>query len=49
MPRRKDSSIRVVPAAAVLINASRTKNGLPAITALDNTSPVPGGANCVPK
>ena len=36
-------------AAATLINASRTKNGLPAITAFDNTSPVPGGANCVPK
>jgi hypothetical protein len=36
-------------AAAVLINTTRTKNGLPAITALDGTSPVPGGANCVPK
>ena len=36
-------------AAATLINASRTKNGLPALTAFDNTSPVPGGANCVPK
>ena len=36
-------------AAAALINVTRTKNGLPALTALDNTSPVPGGANCVPK
>jgi len=36
-------------AAAALINKTRTKNGLPAITAFDATSPVPGGANCVPK
>jgi hypothetical protein len=36
-------------AAAALINKTRVKNGLPAITALDATSPVPGGANCVPK
>jgi hypothetical protein len=36
-------------AAAALINVTRTKNGLPAITAFDATSPVPGGANCVPK
>ncbi len=36
-------------AAATLINTTRVKNGLPAITAFDNTSPVPGGANCVPK
>jgi hypothetical protein len=36
-------------AAAALINKTRVKNGLPAITALDNTSPVPGDANCVPK
>jgi len=36
--------------AAALINASRTKNGLPAITAFDATSPVPGGlASCVPR
>jgi hypothetical protein len=35
--------------AAALINVTRTKNGLPALTAMDNTSPVPGGANCVPK
>jgi hypothetical protein len=36
--------------AAALINKTRVKNGLPAITALDNTSPVPGGTdNCVPK
>ena len=36
-------------AAAALINKTRTKNGLPAITAFDASSPVPGGANCVPK
>jgi hypothetical protein len=36
-------------AAAVLINKTRTANGLDAITALDGTSPVPGGAACVPK
>ena len=36
-------------AAAALINKTRTKNGLPALVDLNNTSPVPGGANCVPK
>lgn len=45
-------------AAAALINISRTAGmvggvatggGLPPITAFDATSPVPGGANCVPK
>ncbi len=37
-------------AAAALINNSRVANGgLPAITAFDATSPVPGGAACVPK
>lgn len=36
--------------AAALVNISRVANGLPAITAFDATSPVPGGAtNCVPK
>lgn len=35
--------------AAALINVTRVKNGLPAITAFDNTTPVPGGQNCVPK
>jgi len=35
--------------AAALINKTRVKNGLPAITANDNTTPVPGGADCVPK
>lgn len=36
--------------AAALVNATRTKNGLPAITAFDATTPVPGGAtDCVPK
>jgi hypothetical protein len=35
--------------AAALINITRVKNGLPPITAFDGTSPVPGGANCVPK
>jgi hypothetical protein len=37
-------------AAAALINVTRVKNGLPAITAFDATSPVPGGiASCVPR
>ncbi|MEP7000114.1 MAG: hypothetical protein ABI969_06530 [bacterium] len=36
-------------AAAALINKTRTTNGLPAITAFDATSPVPGGNACVPK
>jgi hypothetical protein len=37
-------------AAGALINASRTAHGLPAITAFDATSPVPGGiASCVPR
>ena len=36
-------------AAATLINKTRVPNGLPAITDLNNTSPVPGGASCVPK
>jgi hypothetical protein len=36
-------------AAAALINKTRAKNGLPALTDLNATSPVPGGANCVPK
>jgi hypothetical protein len=36
-------------AAAALINKTRVPNGLPAITAMDGTSPVPGGADCVPK
>ncbi len=36
-------------AALPLINASRTANGLPALVAADNTTPVPGSANgCVP-
>jgi hypothetical protein len=35
--------------AAALVNVTRVKNGLPAITAFDNTSPVPGGNKCVPK
>jgi hypothetical protein len=37
-------------AAAALINNTRVaKGGLPAITAFDATSPVPGGADCVPR
>ena len=36
-------------AAAALINKTRVKNGLPPITTFDATSPVPGGATCVPK
>jgi hypothetical protein len=36
--------------AAALVNLTRVKNGLPAITAFDATSPVPGGTRaCVPK
>ncbi|HEX4681866.1 MAG TPA: hypothetical protein VH277_04100, partial [Gemmatimonadaceae bacterium] len=36
--------------AAALINATRTTNGkLPAITAPDATTPVPGGSACVPR
>jgi hypothetical protein len=35
--------------ALPLVNATRTKNGLPAITAADATTPVPGGNACVPK
>jgi hypothetical protein len=37
-------------AAAALVNKTRTAaGGLPAITAFDATTPVPGGADCVPK
>ena len=36
--------------AAALVNVTRVRNGLPAITEFDATSPVPGGTtNCVPK
>ncbi len=36
--------------AAALINVTRVKNGLPAITDFDGTSPVPGGPRgCVPQ
>jgi hypothetical protein len=36
-------------AAAALINKTRVAAGLPAITAFDATTPVPGGQDCVPK
>jgi hypothetical protein len=37
-------------AAAALVNVTRVKNGLPAITAFDATSPVPGtSTTCIPK
>lgn len=37
-------------AAAALVNITRVRNGLPAITDFNATSPVPGGAvNCIPK
>src|SRR5262249_38995612 len=37
-------------AAVALVNLTRTKNGLPAITAADATSPMPGtAATCIPK
>jgi hypothetical protein len=35
--------------AAALINRTRVANGLPAITAFDPVSPVPGGTACVPR
>ena len=35
--------------AAALVNITRTANGLPPITTFDATTPVPGGADCVPK
>lgn len=35
--------------AAAIVNQTRVKNGLPAITAFNATSPVPGGNSCVPK
>lgn len=35
--------------AAALVNITRVKNGLPAITAFDATTPVPGGSACVPR
>lgn len=36
-------------AAVTLVNTSRAAAGLPALTAADNTTPVPGGNDCVPK
>jgi hypothetical protein len=35
--------------AAPLINQSRAANGLPAVGIVDGTSPVAGGASCVPQ
>ena len=35
--------------AAAIVNKTRVKNGLPAITAFDASTPVPGGNACVPK
>lgn len=35
--------------AAALVNVTRVRNGLPAITTFNATAPVPGGADCVPK
>ena len=35
--------------AAALVNITRVKNGLPAITDFNATSPVPGGSSCVPR
>jgi starch-binding outer membrane protein, SusD/RagB family len=35
--------------AAAIVNKTRTKNGLPAITTFNATAPVPGGNACVPK
>jgi hypothetical protein len=36
-------------AAAALINKTRIPAGLPQITQLDISTPIPGGSNCVPK
>ncbi|MGH7654349.1 MAG: hypothetical protein ACREN6_06765 [Gemmatimonadaceae bacterium] len=36
-------------AAAVLINTSRALHGLPPVGVTDNTSPIAGGAGCVPQ
>lgn len=36
-------------AVLTLVNASRVRSGLPALTAADKTTQVPGGADCVPK
>ena len=36
-------------AAGALVNKTRVANGLPAITAFDATTPVPGGSSCIPK
>jgi hypothetical protein len=40
-----------IPAAAALIDITRTRNGLPALTGAVTTAnqPVPGGVNCVPR
>jgi hypothetical protein len=40
-----------IAAAAALIDITRTRNGLPALTGVVTTAsqPVPGGANCVPR
>jgi len=35
--------------AGALVNVTRTRNGLPAITAFDATTAVPGGTACIPK
>lgn len=36
-------------AAGAIVNVTRARNGLAAITTFDATTPVPGGVNCVPK
>ena len=35
--------------AAALVNVTRVRNGLPAITEFNATARMPGGADCVPK
>jgi hypothetical protein len=46
-----EAAIRLgrVADALPLINASRTRNNLPAIVSTSATDPVPGGASCVPR
>jgi hypothetical protein len=48
---RAEGNMRLGNFAAALtdVNVSRTRNNLPALTAADNTTPVPGGGDCVPK
>lgn len=48
---RAEGNFRLGNFAAALtdVNVSRTRNNLPALTAADNSTQVPGGGDCVPK